>query len=114
MGLFKFLLGGEARRNAKKLDSLADKVISLEPKYKELTDEELKAQTQLLKDRLAKGETLDDILVDVPKNSTVKINNVELVYDISEKYVLPVWKTEYEYKGNKNTIFTETTKLRNY
>ena len=64
MGLFKFLLGGEARRNVKKLDSLADKVISLEPSYSGLTDEQLKAQTQILKDRLKNGETLDDILVD--------------------------------------------------
>ena len=64
MGLFKFILGGEERRNLKKLDTLSDQVLALEEKYKDLTDEQLKNQTQILKDRLKKGETLDDILVD--------------------------------------------------
>jgi len=57
---------------------------------------------------------LDDILVNVPKNSTIKINSIELVYDISKEYVLPAWKVEYEYKNNKNTLLIEAAKLRNY
>ena len=36
----------------------------LEPKYQAMSDAELKGQTQILKDRLAAGETLDDILYD--------------------------------------------------
>ena len=64
MGLFKFLLGGEARKNVKKLWAMADKVIELESKYSSLSDAELTEQTNVLKDRLAKGETLDDILFD--------------------------------------------------
>ncbi len=64
MGLFKFLLGGEARKNVKKLWAMADKVIELESKYSSLSDAELTDQTNVLKDRLAKGETLDDILFD--------------------------------------------------
>lgn len=43
---------------------IADQVMALDSKYKELSDEELRAQTQIFKDRLAKGETLDDILVE--------------------------------------------------
>ncbi len=39
-------------------------MLGLEDKYKQLSDEELKAQTGLLKERLEKGETLDDILTD--------------------------------------------------
>ena len=39
-------------------------VEALEPKYQAMDDETLKAQTQVLKDRLSKGETLDDILYD--------------------------------------------------
>ena len=62
MGLFRFLLGGEARRNLKKVDALADRVLALEPNYVNLTDEELKNQTELFKERLKNGETLDDIL----------------------------------------------------
>ena len=64
MGLFSFILGGEARRSLKKLSAMADKILALEPKYLSMTDAELCAQTQVLKDRLAKGETLDDILYD--------------------------------------------------
>lgn len=57
---------------------------------------------------------LDNILVEVPKNSTIKINSIELVYDVSSGSVLPLWKTEYQYNGNDYTILTEAVKLRNY
>ena len=64
MGLFRYILGGEARRNLKKLDKVADKVLALEPKYLKMKDEELTAQTEILKKRLADGETTDGILCD--------------------------------------------------
>ena len=64
MGLFKYLLGGDGRNSLKKLNKMADAVEALEEKYKVMDDETLKAQTQVLKDRLAAGETLDDILYD--------------------------------------------------
>ncbi len=64
MGLFRYILSGEARRSLKKLDKMADKVISLEPKYKNFTDEELREQTNFLRTRLKSGDTLDDILYD--------------------------------------------------
>ena len=64
MGLFRYILGGEARRSLKKLDKMADKVISLESKYKNFTDEELREQTNFLRTRLKSGDTLDDILYD--------------------------------------------------
>ena len=59
MGLFRFLLGGESRKNLRKLDSLSERVLSYESKYAALSDEELRLQTQVLKDRLNKGETHD-------------------------------------------------------
>lgn len=43
---------------------MADKVLALTPKYEKMTDAELKQQTQILKDRLSNGETVDDILYD--------------------------------------------------
>ena len=43
---------------------MATQVEALEPKYQVMSDAELKDQTNVLKDRLAKGETLDDILYD--------------------------------------------------
>lgn len=64
MGLINYILGGENRRNLKRLDKMADKVLSLEGKYAAMTDEQLKNVTTELKERLSKGETLDDILYD--------------------------------------------------
>jgi len=64
MGLFRYILGGESRRNLKKLDKLADKVIALQPKYEKFTDEELLEQTNFFRTRLKSGDTLDDILCD--------------------------------------------------
>ena len=64
MGLIRYILGSDSRKSLKKLNKLALKVEELEPKYQAMSDEELKAQTKVLKDRLAQGETLDDILFD--------------------------------------------------
>ena len=64
MGLIKYLMNGDARRSLKKLNKMADQVEALEPKYQAMDDETLKAQTGILKQRLADGETLDDILYD--------------------------------------------------
>ncbi len=64
MGLFRYILGGESRRNLRKLDRLSDEVLAKEPIYSAMTDEELRKQTEVFKDRLKNGETLDDILVD--------------------------------------------------
>ena len=64
MGLIRYILGSENRRNLKRLDKMADKVIELAPKYESMTDEELISQTAVLKERLKNGETLDDILYD--------------------------------------------------
>ena len=64
MGLISYILGSDSRQSVKKLNKLALKVEELEPKYKAMSDEELKAQTGVLKGRLAAGETLDDIMFD--------------------------------------------------
>ena len=64
MGLVKYLMGGDSRKSLAKLNKMTDEVEALEPKYQVMDDETLKSQTQILKDRLAKGETLDDILYD--------------------------------------------------
>ena len=63
-GLLTKLFGNYSKRELKRIQPLVDQVLGLEDKYKQLSDEELKAQTGLLKGRLEKGETLDDILTD--------------------------------------------------
>ncbi len=58
----KKLLGGTNDAQLKKLDKTLNAVCALEEDYKKLTDDQLRAKTQEFKDRLAKGETEDDIL----------------------------------------------------
>ncbi len=64
MGLIKYILNHDTRVNLRNIGKLADKIMAKSPIYEAMTEEELKNQTNILKDRLSKGETLDDILVD--------------------------------------------------
>ena len=64
MGLITKLFGTYSEREIKKIISDVDKIEALADKYKQMPEEELCATTQLLKGRLANGETLDDILPD--------------------------------------------------
>ncbi len=56
------LFGNYSKRELKRNQPLVDKVLGLEDQYQAMGDEELKAQTGILKGRLQNGETLDDIL----------------------------------------------------
>ena len=62
MGLLKALFGDYSKKEIKRIKPKVNRVLELEDTYKEMSEDELKGQTQILKDRLAKGETLDDIL----------------------------------------------------
>ena len=62
MGLFTKLFGTRSEREVKQIRPTVDKILSLEKEYENLSDEALKAKTQEFKNRLEKGETLDDIL----------------------------------------------------
>ncbi len=62
--LKKLFFGDYSTRELKRIKPLQQKVLELESKYEKLSDKELTAQTQVLKDRLANGETTDDILPD--------------------------------------------------
>ncbi|MGM9632581.1 MAG: preprotein translocase subunit SecA [Eubacteriales bacterium] len=64
MGLFTKLFGTYSERELKKIDKIVCQVESLADKYGSMTDSELSGMTAVFKDRLAKGETLDDILPD--------------------------------------------------
>ncbi|MBQ8374229.1 MAG: preprotein translocase subunit SecA [Clostridia bacterium] len=64
MGLISFLLGSDGRASLRKLSKIADSVEALDEKYAAMSDDELKGQTAILKQRLADGETLDQILPD--------------------------------------------------
>ena len=64
MGLISKIFGTYSEKQIKKIEPVAQKVEALADKYKAMSDEELKAVTPALKERIAAGETLDDILPD--------------------------------------------------
>ncbi len=62
MGIVKKIVGSHSERELKRHKGTLEKVLSLKPEMEKLSDDEMRAKTQEFKDRLAKGETLDDIL----------------------------------------------------
>ncbi len=64
MGLISFLFKRDKQKTLAKLFKTVEVINGLEEKYSYMTDEELVNQTNVLKKRLADGETLDDILCD--------------------------------------------------
>ncbi len=62
MKLTEKLFGTHSSRELKRIMPLVDKIEALRPSMVELTDEQLKDKTREFKERLAKGETLDDLL----------------------------------------------------
>ena len=62
MGLFDKLFGTYSERELKRVKPIADKVMALEEEIEKLSDSELRGKTEEFKERLSKGETLDDLL----------------------------------------------------
>lgn len=62
MGLFSKIFGTYSEKEIKRITPIVEKINSLEPAMEKLTDQELQAKTIEFKQRLEKGETLDDIL----------------------------------------------------
>jgi len=61
-GFAKAIFGSSNDRYVKSIMKIVEQINALETQIAALNDEQLKAQTQLFRDRLAAGETLDDIL----------------------------------------------------
>lgn len=64
MGLFSKIFKSFSQKEIKKIRPLVDGVLALEEEYGKLTNEQLAQKTNEFKERLNKGETLDDILVE--------------------------------------------------
>ena len=62
MGLFDKLFGTRSQRELKKIQPTVDKILGLEEEYRNLSEEALRGKTQEFRNRLAAGETLDDLL----------------------------------------------------
>ena len=64
MGLIKALFGDYSKRELKRIQPICDRVLALEDTYRAMSEDELRGQTDKLRDRLKMGETTDDILPD--------------------------------------------------
>ncbi len=64
MGLFEKIFGTHSEKELKKIAPIIDKIEALDESMQALSDEELKAKTVEFRERLANGETLDDLLVE--------------------------------------------------
>lgn len=62
MGLLQKIFGTHSENELKRIYPIVDHIEALEPEMQQLTDTELKDKTKEYKERLAKGETLDDLL----------------------------------------------------
>ena len=62
MGFLDNLFNMAEKREMKKFNQIVDTIDSLESKFKEMSDSDLKNMTNIFKERLEKGETLDDLL----------------------------------------------------
>ena len=62
MNIIEKIFGTHSERELKSVYAIADKIESYRPQMQALSDEELRGKTKEYKERLAKGETLDDLL----------------------------------------------------
>ena len=62
MGIFNKIFGSYSEKEVKRIMPIVERINSLESEIQKLSDEQLTKKTQEFKDRLQKGETLDDIL----------------------------------------------------
>ncbi|MCH5201857.1 MAG: preprotein translocase subunit SecA [Oscillospiraceae bacterium] len=62
MNLLRKMFGSYSKKELKRVEPITQKVLDLEEQYAAMSEEELKNQTNILKERLANGETTDDIL----------------------------------------------------
>ncbi|MBE5971941.1 MAG: preprotein translocase subunit SecA [Lachnoclostridium sp.] len=62
MGLFEKVFGTHSDRELKAIKPIVNKIENLRPTMQAMSDEELRDQTRKFKERLANGETLDDLL----------------------------------------------------
>ena len=80
MGLFEKIFGSYSDKEIKKIDATVRKIEALDEDMQALSDDQLKAKTQEFKDRLAAGETLDDLLVEafaVVREASARVLNMK-------------------------------------
>ena len=94
MKLTEKLFGTHSSRELKRIMPLVDKIEALRPSMVELTDEQLKDKTREFKERLAKGETLDDLF---PKHLPLFVKGIQTC---SEYGTLPCTADRWYYSAS--------------
>jgi len=111
MGIFT-LFASDNKRNIAKLEKMVQKIEELAPKYADMDNDTLRAQTPILKERLANGETLDDILYDafavVREASTRVLNMRHFHYQLMGGIVLHQGRIAEMMTGEGKTIVAVT------
>ena len=64
MGLLEKIFGSYSEKELRRIEPIKDEVLSLESKYQKMSDRVLREQTNILKKRVAEGDSLDVILPD--------------------------------------------------
>ena len=64
MNILDKIFGSYSKKEVKRIMPTIEKILKLESKYEKMSEEELKNQTNILRERLKKKETVDDILPD--------------------------------------------------
>ena len=80
MNLIEKMFGTHSEREIKRIMPLVDQIDALRPQMQALTDEQLADKTKEFKERLANGETLDDLLVEayaVVREAAVRVLGME-------------------------------------
>ena len=80
MSLIEKMFGTHSEREIKRITPLVDKIEALRPAMQALSDEEMAAKTKEYKERLAQGETLDDLLVEayaLVREASVRVLGLE-------------------------------------
>jgi len=80
LSIFSKLFGNYSKRELKRNEALVERVLALDEEYHAMSDRELKSQTDILKKRLANGETLDDILPEAfatCREATVRVQGIK-------------------------------------
>lgn len=81
MGILQKIFGSYSEKELKRIKPITDKIEGLEPEIQKLSDQELKEKTEEFKQRLAKGETLDDLLPEafaVVREAVVRVQGKRL------------------------------------
>ena len=113
MGLFTKIFGTRSQRELKKIQPIVDQVLALEESYKNLSEDALKAKTQEFKDRLAEGETLNDLLTEafamlakVPANERYNVGDyvTELAYQTGSLTLVGGQVLDLEGEGRNLTL----------